>query len=151
MIYGLVQSVRAYYKKFTAVLLEEGFMQLAADPCLYVQRDNMGVVYLAKYVDDCLCVGDNKAIRNAIAKIGNHFKLKIEETLSDYLSCEILFNKDRTKIWIGQPHMIKKIENTFREMVKRNQNYKTPGTPHHRIVKPTEEMGKLTDEEQKLY
>jgi hypothetical protein len=54
----------------------------------------MGVVYLAMYVDDCLCMGDNKAIRNAIAKIGNHFKLKIEETLLDYLSCEILFNKD---------------------------------------------------------
>jgi hypothetical protein len=35
MIYGLVQSARAYYKKFTAVL-EEGFTQLAADPCLYV-------------------------------------------------------------------------------------------------------------------
>jgi hypothetical protein len=42
----------------------------------------MGVVYLAMYVDDCLCMGDNKAIRNAIAKIGNHFKLKIEETLN---------------------------------------------------------------------
>jgi hypothetical protein len=77
--------------------------------------------------------------------------LKIEETLSDYLSCEILFNKDWTKIWIGQPHMIKKIEKTFGEMVKRNQNYRTPCTPHHQIVKPTKEMGKLTDEEQKLY
>jgi hypothetical protein len=47
--------------------------------------------------------------------------------------------------------MIKKIENTFGEMIKGNQNYKTPGTPHHQIVKPTKETGKLTDEEQKLY
>jgi hypothetical protein len=87
-----------------------------------------------------------------IAKIGKHFKLKIKETLSDYLSCKMLFNKDQTKIWIGQPHMIKKmIENTFGEMVKRNQNYEMPSTPHHQIVKPTKEMGKLTDEEQKLY
>ena len=54
----------------------------------------MGIVYLAMYVDDCLCVGDDKAIKNAVAKIGKHFKLKIEETLSDYLSCEILFNKE---------------------------------------------------------
>ena len=150
-IYGLVQSARAYYKKFTAVLLEEGFTQSAADPCLYVRRDKKGVVYLAMYVDDCLCVGDEEALKDAVKRIGKHFKLKIEETLSDYLSCEILFNKERTKIWIGQPHMIKKIEDTFGEMVKKNQNYKTPGTPHHRIVKPTEETGKLTDEEQKLY
>ncbi len=35
MIYGLVQSARAYYKKFTAVLLEEGFTQSAVDPYLY--------------------------------------------------------------------------------------------------------------------
>jgi hypothetical protein len=35
MIYVLVQSARAYYKKFTAVLLEERFTQSAADPCLY--------------------------------------------------------------------------------------------------------------------
>jgi hypothetical protein len=37
MIYGLVQSARAYYKRFMAVLLEEEFTQLAADPCLYVR------------------------------------------------------------------------------------------------------------------
>jgi hypothetical protein len=55
------------------------------------------------------------------------------------------------KIWIGQPHMIKKIENASIEMVKRNQKYKMPGTPHHHIVYLTKETGKLTDEEQKLY
>ncbi len=125
-------SARAYYKKFMAVLLEEGFIQSAADPCLYVRWDDMGIIYIAMYVDDCLCMGDNKAIRNKIAKIGKHFKLKIKETFLDYLSCKILFNKDRMKIWIGQPHMIKKIKNTFREMVIWNQNYKMPGTPHHR-------------------
>jgi hypothetical protein len=53
----------------------------------------MGIIYLAMYVDDCLCMGDDKAISNAVAKIEKHFKVKIEETLSDNLSCEILFNK----------------------------------------------------------
>jgi hypothetical protein len=46
------------------------------------------------YIDDWLCVGDDKAIKNAVARIGKHFKLKIQETLLDYLSCEILFNKE---------------------------------------------------------
>jgi hypothetical protein len=105
MIYGLVQSARAYYKNFMAVLLEEGFTQSEADPCLYVCQDVMGIVYLAMYIDNCLCVGDDKAIKNAAARIGKNFKLKIEETLSDYISCEILFNEEEMKIWIGQPHM----------------------------------------------
>jgi hypothetical protein len=54
----------------------------------------MSNVHLAMYIDDCLCVGDDKAIKNAVARIGKHFKLKIQETLLDYLSCEILFNKE---------------------------------------------------------
>ena len=32
------------------------------------------------------------------------FKLKIEKELSNYLSCKLLFLKDKKKAWIGQPH-----------------------------------------------
>jgi hypothetical protein len=80
-IYGLAQSARAYSKEFTVVLLEEGFMQSAADPCIYARRDDMGVVYRAMYVDDCPCMGEDKAISITVAKIEKHFKLKIKETL----------------------------------------------------------------------
>ena len=93
-----------------------------------------------------VCVGDEEALRDAVEGIGKYFKLKIKESLSDHLSCEILFNQNQTKAWIGQPHMIKKIEDTFSEMVRKRQNYKTPGTPHHQTTKPMEETG-----EQKLY
>jgi hypothetical protein len=33
-------------------------------------------------------------------------KIKVENEMSDYLSCEVLFNKDCTKAWLGQPHLI---------------------------------------------
>ena len=38
-----------------------------------------------------------------------HFNLKLEGTLEDYLSCEITFNDDETVGWIHQPHLITKL------------------------------------------
>jgi hypothetical protein len=57
MIYGLVQSTRAYFKKCTVVLKEIGFEQSGANPCLLVRKDELRVVYLAMWVNDCLCIG----------------------------------------------------------------------------------------------
>jgi histone deacetylase 1/2 len=47
MIYGLVQSTRAYFKKCTAALKEIGFQQSAADPCLFIRKNELGIVYVA--------------------------------------------------------------------------------------------------------
>ena len=52
--------------------------------------------------------GDTEALEEAITLIQrNGLKIKIETNTQDYLSCEILFNKNKTKAWMGQPHLIK--------------------------------------------
>ena len=76
-------------------------------------------------------------------------KLKIEGELDDYLSCETSFSCDKTRGWIHQPHLIKKIEKKFGSMVKNLQTYKTPGTPGGSILRTTEM--KITPEQQKIY
>jgi hypothetical protein len=35
------------------------------------------------------------------------------EDPKDYLSCELLFSKDKSKAYLEQPHLIKKLEMTF--------------------------------------
>ena len=150
-IYGLVQSARAYFKKFVQVMKDIGFKQSTADPCLFVRRNELGVAYIAMWVDDCLCIGDKRAIDDAIAGISKHFTMKLEYGLQDYLSCEIVIDDKREKVWIGQPHLIKKIENVFGDLVRKLPDYKTPGTPHHRITKPKEDATVLSEEEMKLY
>ena len=72
------------------------------------------------WVDDCLCIGDKEALDDAIEQFGKHFNLKLEYSLQDYLSCEIVFDEKRNKAWIGQPHLIKKIEAEFGELVKKD-------------------------------
>ena len=77
------------------------------------------------------------------------FTLKIEGNIEDYLSCEITFDETKSKGWIHQPHLIKKLEAKFGKLVQHLQKYKTPGTPGLTILRNTEM--KVDAEKQSLY
>jgi hypothetical protein len=55
--YGLVQSSRHYFKKFTGALKKMGFQGGQVDPCLMMKTSSKGLVFITIYVDDCLIVG----------------------------------------------------------------------------------------------
>jgi len=65
-IYGLVQAAKAFYKKLSQVLKDIGFEGGLIDPCLLTRKGEQGVVYIAIYVDDCLCCGEMQEIESAI-------------------------------------------------------------------------------------
>ena len=46
------------------------------------------------------------------------FELKDERNVTDYLGCELRYKNDRSKIGLGQPSIIKKIEKTFEHIIK---------------------------------
>jgi hypothetical protein len=107
-----------------------GFKQYASDSCLFMRVNELGIVIILCYVDDNLCIGNKRALHQMLKEIREEgLNIAVENELTDYLSCEIKFNKEKTKAWIGQPHMIKKIEKTFGDEVSGLTNYKTPGTP----------------------
>ena len=55
-------------------------------------------------------MGNENIIKETIQGIVKWgLNVKIEDDLSDYLSCKIVFNKNTTKAWLGQPHMVRKI------------------------------------------
>jgi hypothetical protein len=151
-IYGLVQSARQFFKKLIQVLKSVGFKGGSADPCLMTKRCNKGIVFIACYVDDCLCCGHEEAINESIEQIKNSgFTLKVEDEMTDYLSCNILYSKDKKKAWLGQPHLIRSLEKKFEHLVNGLQSYKTPGTPGQGIIRPTQEEDKISLEDQTLY
>jgi hypothetical protein len=107
---------------------------------------------MAMYIDDCYCNRNEAAINDSIKGIvKNGLNVTVEDDLEDYLSCEIRFNKTRTKVWLGQPHLIKKLEKKFGEMVKGLMKYQTPGTPHTGIMRPKEGDLLVGEEQQELY
>jgi hypothetical protein len=98
--------------------------------------------YCENYCDD-IC-NDNREEYMCMAFV-------CDNKMTDYLSCEILFSRDRKKCWIGQPHLIQKLEKKFGKMVTTLQKFRTPGTPSCGIVRPSDDKFKVSLEDQTLY
>ena len=149
-IYGLVQSARQYNIKYVNTLKKLGFEQCQADPCLFKRKDETEVCFILIYVDDNLMVGNTESMNKVLQELSQtEFSYTVELNLKDYLSCEV--RRKGLTAWLGQPHMIKKLEKVFSEEVKNRQVYKTPGTPGHRIAKPKEGEAMIEPEKQSRY
>ena len=151
-IYGLRQSARAYHEAWKAVLLKLGFKQCPADHCLFMRQDHRGICIILCHVDDNWTCGHKAAIESVIEELPKHgFTITVDREMKDYLSCEVVFSKDRKKAWVGQPHLMKKIEKTFGEEVKSLQKYKTAGTPGSGLVRAESEEAKIAPEQHSRY
>ena len=138
-IYGLVQSSRMFNKFWNNILKSMGFNQSAADPCLFVKGKGADIILICIYVDDGCALGSKNNLLKFFEELKKHVTITVEESIKDYLSCEIVFNKDLTCAWLGQPHMVKKIIKTFGDQAKKLPTYRTPGTPDFCIVKSKDE------------
>ncbi len=137
---------------FARIMKELGFTQSAADPCLFIRKNELGLAIVLIYVDDGLCVGNKPALRQFFDQLREKsLELKVTEDMEDYLSCQVLFSKDKKKAWLGQPHMVKKILSSFGKLVEDVRVPTTAGPPGITIVRPTAEMETVTPELQKLY
>ena len=151
-IYGLTQSARQFWKKICDTLMKIGFTKNQIDPCVLMKKTETSILIVGLYVDDMLCVGTNKDIEDMIKALNEHgFKVKVEDELKDYLSCEIKFNANKTKAWMCQPHLMKKMEQSFGGIIKEFQRYKTPGTPGYTAIRPKDETEMVKKEMRTLY
>ena len=151
-LYGLVQSARQFFLKFREILLKLQFKQSEIEPCLFSKQSNDGVIFVVVYVDDCYVVGHEHMLRMFIEDLkAAGLKLKIEEKPSDYLSCEVKFNTDKSKAWLGQPHLLKKLEKSFGHYIKGSYKYLTPGTPGYTITRPNNESDRLSSDKQTIF
>ena len=110
------------------------------------------VIVMIIHVDDCYVIVDIESIEHVVKEIEKEgLKIKVNYDTSDFLSCELMFDKEKKKAWIGQPHLLKKMEQNFKHLIKDKQQYKTPGTPHQGIVRPVEGESKISEEDPKMY
>ena len=59
MLYGLKQTLRAWYERFVSVITEAGFSPSPHDPALFIHTSSRGRTLLLLYVDDMLITGDD--------------------------------------------------------------------------------------------
>ena len=65
------------------------------DPCLFWRKSSKGTCYIALYVNVNILIGDLAAIDEVIELLRSKgFILKVEDKLTDYLSCEIILSKE---------------------------------------------------------
>jgi hypothetical protein len=75
-LYGLKQTARAWYKKWTEVLLETGLVPSEADPCLFTAGGGSGSVLVGLYVDDTLVFGRTDLCKEFVVKLQKEFEIK---------------------------------------------------------------------------
>ena len=59
------------------------------------------------YVDDMLIVGNEESIKNLSRELEKVFNITVEEEMTDYLGCEFKTDIEGNNIWIGQPNIVK--------------------------------------------
>ena len=97
-------------------------------------------------------IGDVATFNDTIEALKNKgLVLKIMEGLQNYLSCKINFSDDKKCAWLGQPHLIKNLENKLGGLINEVWSHKTPGTPKFLIVRLTEENEKILAKDQQDY
>ena len=150
-IYGLTQATRQFYKKLSSVLTEKMKMRKClADQCLFGRKTKKGAVLLAIYIDDTLCVGKPEAINELKSELATHFATKEEGELREYIGCEIV-REGKTRLYMRQQVLIKKLERIFGETVKKLPVYKTPSGTGFRVERCIDEDERIDSEKQTLY
>ena len=150
-IYGLVQTVRQFWKKIVDKMQEGGGFQLSeADPCMLYREDERGVCIIIIYIDDMLIIGREEAIDAAIKVLQGHFQVKNPTCLEDFLGVQIVQSDDGKKAWLGQPTIIKSLEKQFGERVAKKKRTITPGTPGF-IGGKVDDISKVDEKTQSMY
>ena len=152
-IYGLCQAARQFCEKFVNTVKQEpfGFKVSPADPCVLYKKNELGVCIIIMYVYDMLVIGKKVQIQDFSSKIQKDFSVKIQHSLTDYLGCEFHMNKERTRGWLGQPSIIKSLEQKFGDRAMKERLSLTPGTPRFTARRLENPEDKVNPEEHETY
>ena len=128
-----------------------GFQVSPADPCMLFKENELGVCIIMMYVDDMLVIGKKEQIQDFAYKIRKEFSVKIQHNLTNYLGCEFQMNKERTRGWLGQPSIIKSLEQKFGDRAMKERLSLTPGTPRFTARRLENPEDKVNPEEHETY
>ena len=131
-IYGLKQSPRCWNHTLDSRLKEMGFTQAPSDPCLYVDSDSEGEVFIvAVYVDDIILGSKSESKLMEVKKeLSKTFEVKDLGPLHHFLGVKIIQDSITGTIWIGHQSYTEKILQRFGM-----HNSKLVGTPVNPDIK----------------
>lgn len=98
-VYGLKQSARCWNKRIHEVLIQAGFQQGKADPCLYTKAVGEQRIFVLIYVDDILVAcEDEKLLVEVQHHLEKHFEITALGDLRSFLGMKIATEKGEYSI-----------------------------------------------------
>ncbi|XP_010412906.1 PREDICTED: uncharacterized protein LOC104699278 [Camelina sativa] len=92
-LYGLKQSPRAWFDKFSNFLLEFGFTCSLRDPSLFVCFKGKNVIMLLLYVDDMAITGNSsELLQDLLEQLNTQFRMKDLGKLRYFLGIQIQYH-----------------------------------------------------------
>ena len=94
-LYGLKQSPRAWFERFTQAMLKYGFKQSQGDHTLFIKHSSQGkVTVLIVYVDDIVLTCDDMEGMQELKKyLAKEFEIKDLGNLKFFLGIEVARSK----------------------------------------------------------
>jgi uncharacterized membrane protein YgcG len=93
-IYGLKQSPRAWFDKFSKAVVSHGMTRSQADHSVFFKKTKIGIVILVVYVDDIVITGsDKEGIQILINHLSSSFLTKYLGKLRYFLGIEVARSK----------------------------------------------------------
>jgi hypothetical protein len=97
-LYGLKQSSRVWHKKISSFLVEEGYLQSEADPCVFIKHHQDCISIIALYVDDCMIFGAKENVDRAKSALSSQFKMKDLGEVKSIIGIQVERDKEETRI-----------------------------------------------------
>ena len=101
-LYGLKQSPRAWFNKFSDFLIEFGFVSSVKDPSLFIYSHDGNIIMLLLYVDDMAITGNSSAIlTKQLTELNSKFLMKDTSSGSrlSFMTMECFYHKNNM-LWI---------------------------------------------------
>lgn len=111
-LYGLKQAPRCWNRCITDYIVDIGFKQSKADPCLFTRRRGKSKIVLALYVDDGLFASNSeKETKLFLEELKNRFKITVKPA-NYFLGMEIERHTDGS-IFVHQKAYTKRVLERF--------------------------------------
>jgi hypothetical protein len=113
-IYGLKQSVTAFWQKLLMGFRNMKFEWSKADPCLYYAWKLSGLTLWMLWIDDCLVVvGSKTNVKDAKQKMIDRFDCDVIGNIDKYVGCKLERNWKERWLRFKQPVLLQSYNDEF--------------------------------------
>ena len=148
-LYGTKQAATQFWKKLLQAFRLMKYQRSKADPCLYFERAEHGLVLCISWVDDILMAGKKEEVLDTKKRMMTHFDVDQVGELKEYIGCKIDHDREARTILITQPVLLQSYTDEFE--LPGGETPKTPAIPGQVLRKGENPEDNVSEAKQSIY